>query len=88
MKRKRWRSLVGTVAEKVSDEVVELACKLKAPVGYSFRGKQWLEHENPNAVGMTGLMGYGERTTQSMKPTSCSCWARIFRSPNFFPAPV
>jgi pyruvate dehydrogenase (quinone) len=41
------------------DQVVELACKLKAPVGYSFRGKQWLEHENPNAVGMTGLMGYG-----------------------------
>src|SRR6201993_2895987 len=41
------------------DEVIELACKLKAPVGYSFRGKQWLEHENPNAVGMTGLMGYG-----------------------------
>src|ERR1700688_2128194 len=41
------------------DEVVELARKLKAPVGYSFRGKQWLEHENPNAVGMTGLMGYG-----------------------------
>jgi pyruvate dehydrogenase (quinone) len=41
------------------DEVVELACKLKAPVGYSFRGKQWLEHDNPNAVGMTGLLGYG-----------------------------
>src|SRR6266567_646709 len=41
------------------DEVVELACKLKAPVGYAFRGKQWLEHDNPNAVGMTGLMGYG-----------------------------
>jgi pyruvate dehydrogenase (quinone) len=41
------------------DEVLELARKLKAPVGYSFRGKQWLEHENPNAVGMTGLMGYG-----------------------------
>ena len=41
------------------DEVVELGRKLKAPVGYSFRGKQWLEHENPNAVGMTGLMGYG-----------------------------
>ena len=41
------------------DQVVQLACKLKAPVGYSFRGKQWLEHENPNAVGMTGLLGYG-----------------------------
>src|ERR1700723_737069 len=41
------------------DEVVELASKLKAPVGYAFRGKQWLEHDNPNAVGMTGLIGYG-----------------------------
>jgi pyruvate dehydrogenase (quinone) len=41
------------------DEVVELARRLKAPVGYSFRGKQWLEHDNPNAVGMTGLLGYG-----------------------------
>src|SRR5271155_2012010 len=41
------------------DEVVELARMLKAPVGYAFRGKQWLEHDNPNAVGMTGLIGYG-----------------------------
>jgi pyruvate dehydrogenase (quinone) len=40
-------------------EVLQLATKLKAPVGYSFRGKQWLEHDNPNAVGMTGLLGYG-----------------------------
>src|SRR5277367_2831583 len=41
------------------DEVVELANRLKAPVGYSLRGKQWLEYDNPNAVGMTGLLGYG-----------------------------
>ena len=38
---------------------LQLAAKLKAPVGYSFRGKQWLEHDNPQAVGMTGLLGYG-----------------------------
>src|ERR1700722_7536615 len=41
------------------DEVLQLATKLKAPVGYSFRGKQWLEPANPNAVAMTGLLGYG-----------------------------
>jgi pyruvate dehydrogenase (quinone) len=41
------------------DEVVALAKKLQAPVGYSFRGKEWLEHDNPNAVGMTGLLGWG-----------------------------
>jgi pyruvate dehydrogenase (quinone) len=41
------------------DAVIQLATRLAAPVGYSFRGKQWLEHDNPNAVGMTGLLGYG-----------------------------
>jgi pyruvate dehydrogenase (quinone) len=41
------------------EEVLALAEKLNSPVGYTFRGKQWLEHENPNAVGMTGLLGYG-----------------------------
>src|SRR6202051_1924058 len=49
----------GDGCREARDEVVELACKLKAPVGYAFRGKQWLEHDNPNAVGMTGLIGYG-----------------------------
>jgi pyruvate dehydrogenase (quinone) len=41
------------------DDVVALAKKLQAPVGYSFRGKEWVEHDNPCAVGMTGLLGWG-----------------------------
>jgi pyruvate dehydrogenase (quinone) len=41
------------------DEVVALAEKLKAPVGFSFRGKEWVEYDNPNAVGMSGLLGWG-----------------------------
>src|SRR5262245_38680929 len=41
-------------------EVVALAERLHAPVGYSFRGKQWMEHDNPYAVGMTGLLGRGQ----------------------------
>jgi thiamine pyrophosphate-dependent acetolactate synthase large subunit-like protein len=49
----------GDGCRDARDEVIALATKLKAPVGYSFRGKQWLEHDNPNAVGMTGLLGYG-----------------------------
>ena len=49
----------GDGCRDARDEVIQLAAKLKAPVGYSFRGKQWLEHDNPNAVGMTGLLGYG-----------------------------
>ena len=49
----------GEGCRHAHDEVVELASRLNAPVGYSFRGKQWLEHENSFAVGMTGLLGYG-----------------------------
>ena len=40
-------------------ETRSLALKLKAPVGFTLKGKQWLEHDNANAVGMTGLLGYG-----------------------------
>jgi len=49
----------GDGCRDAREEVLVLAGRLKAPVGYSFRGKQWLEHDNPNAVGMTGLLGYG-----------------------------
>ena len=49
----------GDGCRDARDEVIQLADRLKAPVGYAFRGKQWLEHDNPNAVGMTGLIGYG-----------------------------
>jgi pyruvate dehydrogenase (quinone) len=49
----------GDGCRDARDEVIALAAALKAPVGYSFRGKQWLEHQNRYAVGMTGLLGYG-----------------------------
>ncbi len=56
---KRVAIFGGDGCRAARDEVIQLANRLKAPVGYSFRGKQWLEHDNPNAVGMTGLLGYG-----------------------------
>ncbi|MET6999215.1 thiamine pyrophosphate-dependent enzyme [Chitinophaga defluvii] len=47
----------GIGAADAHDEVVQLAALLKAPVGYTFRGKMGLEYDNPYAVGMTGLLG-------------------------------
>ncbi len=47
----------GIGAEKSNVEVVELAKFLKAPVGYSFRGKMSIQPNNPNEVGLTGLLG-------------------------------
>ena len=39
------------------NEVVKLAETIKAPVGYSFRGKMEIQHDNPYEIGMTGLLG-------------------------------
>ncbi|MCL1671345.1 thiamine pyrophosphate-dependent enzyme [Elizabethkingia ursingii] len=47
----------GIGAENAHAEVVQLSQHLKAPVGYSFRGKMSMQHDNPNEVGMTGLLG-------------------------------
>src|ERR1700728_2548660 len=43
------------------DEVVELARKLKAPIVHAFRGKEFIEYDNPFDVGMTGLVGFASR---------------------------
>ena len=41
------------------DEVVALAEKVKSPVGHSYRGKPFVEYDNPYDVGMTGMIGFG-----------------------------
>ncbi|HTJ01615.1 MAG TPA: ubiquinone-dependent pyruvate dehydrogenase, partial [Methylovirgula sp.] len=40
------------------DEVIALAQRLKAPIVHAFRGKEYLEYDNPYDVGMTGLVGF------------------------------
>lgn len=54
----------GEGTRNARTEVLELSERLKAPVGYSFRGKDVLEAENPAAIGMTGLLGWGALTEQ------------------------
>ncbi len=50
----------GTRAAR--DEVLQLSKLLQAPVAYAYRGKDVVEHDNPAAVGMTGLLGWGGAT--------------------------
>jgi pyruvate dehydrogenase (quinone) len=49
----------GAGVRNAHAEVVALAERLKAPVGYTLRGKECIEHDNPYAVGLTGLIGFG-----------------------------
>ncbi|MDB5132458.1 MAG: pyruvate oxidase [Mucilaginibacter sp.] len=47
----------GIGAADAHDEVVELAQKINATVAYSFRAKMDIQYDNPNEIGMTGLLG-------------------------------
>ena len=49
----------GIGCENSHDEVVALAEKVKSPVGHSYRGKPFVEYDNPYDVGMTGMIGFG-----------------------------
>lgn len=48
----------GIGAAGASTEVITLSELLKAPVGYSFRGKMDIQPNNANEVGLTGLLGF------------------------------
>ena len=58
-KGRRVTLFCGSGCAGAHAEVVALAEKLKAPVGYAFRGKEWVEYDNPYGVGMSGLLGWG-----------------------------
>lgn len=47
----------GIGAKDALPELVQLAKLLNAPVAYSFKGKMEIQYDNPNEVGMTGLLG-------------------------------
>ncbi|WP_433862934.1 thiamine pyrophosphate-dependent enzyme [Sphingobacterium thalpophilum] len=47
----------GVGAKHARREVVELSQKILAPVGYSFKAKLDIQGDNPNEIGMTGLLG-------------------------------
>ncbi|MGO1850310.1 ubiquinone-dependent pyruvate dehydrogenase [Microbacterium sp.] len=59
--------LAGAGVEGAHDEVVALADRLGAPIVHALRGKEFIEHDNPFDVGMTGLLGFasGYRAMES-----------------------
>jgi pyruvate dehydrogenase (quinone) len=54
----RITMLCGAGCADAHDHVVALAERLKAPIVHAFRGKEYLEYDNPYDVGMTGLVGF------------------------------
>ena len=56
---KKAAIFAGAGVEGAHDEVIELADVLKAPIGHTLRGKDFIQYDSPFDVGMTGLLGYG-----------------------------
>src|SRR4051794_21081102 len=50
--------LAGAGCQGAHDELVAVAETLAAPVVHAMRGKEFVEYDNPNDVGMTGLLGF------------------------------
>jgi pyruvate dehydrogenase (quinone) len=49
----------GIGCDNAHDELIALAEKVKAPVAHTYRGKPFVEYDNPYDMGMTGLIGFG-----------------------------
>jgi len=50
--------LAGAGCAGAHDQLLRFAGALKAPVLHAFRGKEFIEYDNPYDVGMTGLIGF------------------------------
>ncbi|WP_211748951.1 ubiquinone-dependent pyruvate dehydrogenase [Paenibacillus sp. Marseille-Q4541] len=55
---KKVSLLCGAGAKGAREELMELCHALKSPMVTALRGKEYLEHNNPYFVGLTGLIGY------------------------------
>ncbi len=47
----------GAGCEEAREQVIALAEKLQAPIAWTSRAKDFIEHDNPYQVGMTGVYG-------------------------------
>src|ERR1700678_4364442 len=50
--------MAGAGCAGAHDQLIALAGALQAPVVHAFRGKEFVEYDNPYDVGMTGLIGF------------------------------
>lgn len=75
----------GAGCANAHDEVVNLAKKLKAPIAYTFRGKEIMEYDNPLAIGMTGLLGWGDAYRAMHECDLLVLWGTDFPYSAFLP---
>jgi pyruvate dehydrogenase (quinone) len=82
---KKTTILGGAGCAGAHDELVELASKLQAPIVHAFRGKEFIEYDNPFDVGMTGLLGFSSGYHAMMSCDTLLMIGTDFPYQQFFP---
>lgn len=77
--------LAGAGVEGAHAQVVELAERLRAPIVHALRGKEFIEHDNPYDVGMTGLLGFASGYHAMMQAETLVLLGTDFPYPQFLP---
>lgn len=77
--------LCGAGVAGAHNEVVALAAALNAPIVHAYRGKEWIEWDNPYDVGMTGLIGFSSGYHAMMECDTLLMLGTDFPYRNFYP---
>ena len=82
---KRVTILAGAGCEGSHAELLRIAEQLQAPIVHAFRGKEFIEYENPYDVGMTGLLGFSSGYRAMMNCDLLLALGTDFPYPQFYP---
>lgn len=82
---KRVTILAGAGCEGSHAELLKIAEQLQAPIVHAFRGKEFVEYENPYDVGMTGLLGFTSGYRAMMHCDLLLALGTDFPYPQFYP---
>jgi pyruvate dehydrogenase (quinone) len=82
---KRVTILAGAGCEGSHAELLQIAEQLQAPIVHAFRGKEFVEYDNPYDVGMTGLIGFSSGYRAMMSCDLLLALGTDFPYPQFYP---
>jgi len=82
---KRVTILAGAGCEGSHAELMVIAEKLRAPIVHAYRGKEFVEYDNPFDVGMTGLIGWASGYRAMMHCDTLLALGTDFPYPQFYP---
>jgi len=82
---KRVTILAGAGCAGSHAELLQIAEQLQAPIVHAFRGKEFVEYDNPYDVGMTGLLGFSSGYRAMMHCDALLALGTDFPYPQFYP---